>query len=443
MSPTAVAQARPTEVNEGETVTFDGSTSYDDLTTTANLQYEWDFDGDGTFDANGQVTTNVYNTPGTYNAQLRVTDEGGLSSTDTVAITVNEVEQNQAPVAQDDAATVEQGSSVDVDVLANDSDPDGDSLTITGFTNGSNGTVSQNPDGTLNYAHDGSATTADSFSYTISDGDLSDSATVNITITNDPNPGDVEVETTGGGWLAVVDGKKINYGFDINANSSVLDGSLELNDKGADVKIQLHTVTAVSEITGSCGSIPAAANSVEFQGNGTFNNTNATFRVCVQDNGEPGKNHDRFYLGCLTGCTYNTSDRTADDIIDGGNVQVAKSSTTAVKKSFVAKGKNNGESSSATLILDPLLMTEGIIGQLQLFTVRAYDADQNLLTNASITLVRTRADGTVDTFTAVTDGTGTATITLVNLSQTTEYVATADGVESNAVEISPILSALP
>lgn len=58
---------------------------------------------------------------------------------------------------------------VTIFVLSNDSDPDGDPLTITATTDGANGTVST--DGTsVTYTPNASFTGSDSFTYTISDG---------------------------------------------------------------------------------------------------------------------------------------------------------------------------------------------------------------------------------------------------------------------------------
>ena len=86
-APTAVAQARPTEVAVGETVTFDGSGSYDDLQPASELTYGWDF-GDGE-SASGQTVHHAYATAGEYTATLTVTDGEGASSTDTLDVTVS------------------------------------------------------------------------------------------------------------------------------------------------------------------------------------------------------------------------------------------------------------------------------------------------------------------------------------------------------------------
>ncbi len=114
-----------------------------------------------------------------------VTSDGTATDTDTIAITVNALDD--PAVAQDDAATVAQGGVVTtVDVLLNDIDVDValTAASITAFTQGANGTVVDNGDGTFTYTHDGSATpTSDTFTYTIDDGaGGTDTATVNVTI---------------------------------------------------------------------------------------------------------------------------------------------------------------------------------------------------------------------------------------------------------------------
>ena len=84
-----------------------------------------------------------------------------------------------------------EGSSVSVTVLGNDSDPDGDPLTITSVTVPANGTAVINDNGTpgdptddyIVYTHNGSETVSDTFTSTISDDTLTDTATVTITVT--------------------------------------------------------------------------------------------------------------------------------------------------------------------------------------------------------------------------------------------------------------------
>ena len=346
-------------------------------------------------------------------------------------------DDNQAPNAADDSATVSNGGSTTIAVLANDTDPDNDTLTVSSATQPTNGTATVNGDGTITYTHNGNTATTDSFTYTISDGrGGTDTATVSITITQGPPPPGDGAKTTGGGWLATDAGGKINFGFNAKDTASGLDGELQLNDKGSNTKIHLSDVTSLTAVSSTCGSVPSAANAVEFRGTGTYNGASgASFRVCVQDSGEGAgaATGDRFYLACLSGCTYDTAGPAVDDTIDGGNVQVHGASQPAASPSATGAERN-----PSTLILDPLLLTSGVAGQPQLFTVRVYDQDQELMPNASVTLTRVGAGGVAQTVTGLTGVAGTVTFTLVNLASSAEYIATAAGAQSNAIALSPL-----
>jgi parallel beta-helix repeat protein len=90
---------------------------------------------------------------------------------------------NRVPIATSDTVTTSAKSSVRVAVLANDSDPDGDSLTITSVTQGAGGKVTINTDGTITYTPTTNFVGSDSFSYTINDGHGGTAtATVKVTV---------------------------------------------------------------------------------------------------------------------------------------------------------------------------------------------------------------------------------------------------------------------
>ncbi len=93
---------------------------------------------------------------------------------------VNPPVANQPPAAQDDSASTTQGSTVTVPVLDNDSDDDGDPLTVSTVGSATHGQVGA--DGTnVHYTPDAGFLGNDSFTYTISDG-RGGSATATVTV---------------------------------------------------------------------------------------------------------------------------------------------------------------------------------------------------------------------------------------------------------------------
>ncbi|HHS83538.1 MAG TPA: tandem-95 repeat protein, partial [Gammaproteobacteria bacterium] len=114
-----------------------------------------------------------------------VSDGNGGEIQGTVQIAVNTV--NHAPMAAPDSASTTEGSSVTTgNVLVNDSDPDGDSLSISGADSQSaeGGTVVNNGDGTFTYTPPAGFSGADSFTYTVSDGNGAEAqGTVSVTVT--------------------------------------------------------------------------------------------------------------------------------------------------------------------------------------------------------------------------------------------------------------------
>ena len=93
------------------------------------------------------------------------------------------ITQDAAPTANNDIATTDEDTSVNVNVLANDVEPDGDTLNVVSVTQGTNGAVTVNPDKTIKYAPALNFFGSDSFTYTIDDGHGGQStATVNVTV---------------------------------------------------------------------------------------------------------------------------------------------------------------------------------------------------------------------------------------------------------------------
>ncbi|MCP5477271.1 MAG: tandem-95 repeat protein [Rhodanobacteraceae bacterium] len=106
-----------------------------------------------------------------------VADPSGAESTATVSVGF----ENVAPVAMDDSGTTDYQMPAFIDALANDSDADGDTLTIVGTTDGAHGYVEIGEDGRLHYVPESGFSGVDQFTYTISDG--RETATANVTVT--------------------------------------------------------------------------------------------------------------------------------------------------------------------------------------------------------------------------------------------------------------------
>ena len=75
----------------------------------------------------------------------------GNGGTDTATVTVTVTPVNDAPVAVDDTLATSEDTAGIANVLANDTDPDGDTLTVTGETNGAHGTVTCTAGGDCTY----------------------------------------------------------------------------------------------------------------------------------------------------------------------------------------------------------------------------------------------------------------------------------------------------
>ena len=97
---------------------------------------------------------------------------------------------NLPPTATDDSVTTEEDTPVTFDVLANDSDPDGDPIELVEFSQPANGTVEEVDGlvGSFEYSPAEDFTGEDSFTYTISDGEFTSIATVSITVEAPPTP---------------------------------------------------------------------------------------------------------------------------------------------------------------------------------------------------------------------------------------------------------------
>ena len=185
-----VANAGPNQDGRlGVPVTLDGSSSSDADGDPLSLLWSWNSRPGGSAAAldltnplRPVFTPDLY---GDYVAQLIVNDGWSDSAPATVTVGVPQP-PNRAPSAVDDVAATGEGIPVVVDVLGNDSDPDGDTITLQSFTQPASGTVAQEPGG-LRFTPQTGFSGEASFGYTISDGKLDASASVTVTVNGGTN----------------------------------------------------------------------------------------------------------------------------------------------------------------------------------------------------------------------------------------------------------------
>ena len=174
----------------GQNVSSGGEVAIRDSTGTQIAAIKLNADGTLTL-----TPANDYNGPVNFN----YTVSDGKGGTDTASVNVVVDDVNDAPIADPDVITGLEDTPFTFDPRANDTDPDGDPLTITQI-NGQpisstqsvtlpQGTLKLNADGTLTFSPAPNYNGNLSFDYTVSDGKGgTDTATVSMTVkaVNDP-----------------------------------------------------------------------------------------------------------------------------------------------------------------------------------------------------------------------------------------------------------------
>ena len=148
-------------------------------------------------------------------ASFNYTISDGNGGEDTASVAVNVESVNDNPLAGDDTVSTDEDTPLTIaaaDLLINDIDVDGDSLTITNVNDAANGTVEL--DGTnITFTPDANFSGLTSFNYTISDGNGGeDTATVSVTVTPDDSEPNIINGTPGRNILQGTDGINIITG---------------------------------------------------------------------------------------------------------------------------------------------------------------------------------------------------------------------------------------
>jgi VCBS repeat-containing protein len=243
----------------GITGSYDASTGVLTLTGTASLaSYQAALRSVTYRDSNAAAAT------GTRTISFRVND--GAAANNLSNIVSRSVSVTAAPpgppVANNDTARTDKNTAINIDVLANDTDPAGRALTVASVdTTGTKGTVTVNSDNTIHYDPNGQfaslqagQTATDTFSYTATDGtQTSNSATVTVTVTGtNTAPVIASVETvplsypSGSPAVAVTSTLTVS-----DADDGTLSGATVSVTAGLDAAADTLGFTNASGITGS------------------------------------------------------------------------------------------------------------------------------------------------------------------------------------------------
>lgn len=165
----------------------------------------------------------------------------GPNGTSTATVTVTVAGSGGEPIAVGDEATSDLGASILIDVLDNDTDPDGDTLSIDSFTQGANGVVKEE-NGQLRYTPNAGFVGVDTFTYIVKDpvgntstatvrvtvtgaggscpANLNPADTVTFTYSNSPDPAGIAI--TPSKYLGAGDTVEKVYIYDENASSETV-----------------------------------------------------------------------------------------------------------------------------------------------------------------------------------------------------------------------------
>ncbi|WP_321529807.1 tandem-95 repeat protein [uncultured Desulfuromonas sp.] len=194
---------------------------------------------------NGTVTLNdngsvIYTPNENYNGDdsFTYTISDGQGGTDTATVYITVEPANDPPDAVNDATTTDEDTSVIIPVLNNDTDLDGDTLSVESVTQGQNGQVQINEDGTVTYTPNENFNGSDTFTYTITDGQGgTDTATVTVTIAavNDAPEAADDFYSTDEDVALVVDG--------------TIDPTVLANDNDLDLDTLTVNTTPLTDVT--------------------------------------------------------------------------------------------------------------------------------------------------------------------------------------------------
>ncbi|WP_426369441.1 tandem-95 repeat protein [Pseudocolwellia sp. HL-MZ7] len=223
-APVVVSETRSVDEDNSLTIDVlnnDSDVDGDTLTVTAYSTEE----GTVELSENGEIIyTPSEHFHGTNIINYTVSD-GTIGVDGTVTVTVNSI--NDLPILEIDAATIDEDTSVEIDVLANDSDADGDTLSVTGLSV-DNGTVSITEEGAILFVPDADFNGTSTISYTVFDGQEGVETTTIVTVdsVNDAPIANSDIATTDEDTTVIIDV--------LNNDTDVDDDALTIIDVSTD-----------------------------------------------------------------------------------------------------------------------------------------------------------------------------------------------------------------
>jgi hypothetical protein len=263
-------------------------------------------------------------------------DEATTTTTTVVTTTTVEsstttttIQQNRPPTAADDFETVSEGGSVLITVLANDTDPDSDDLSVEIVRLPENGDVTLESDGAITYRHNGLESGKDLFTYQISDGHASDEATVTIEVSpvNDPP-------------LAVDDQETVNEG-----------GQVRIAVLANDIDPEDDTLTIVDASAAAHGSVEIVGDMLLYSHDDSATTSDSFDYTVVDGNGGTASAQVTMEINPV-----NTA-----PIANPGSTQVACNSTVTIT---LTGSDADGDPLQFTIIDGPEFGTLGAIEQI-------------------------------------------------------------------------------
>ena len=399
--------------------------------------------------ANGNLTyTPAAGANGTSTFEVRVQDSGGTanggvdtSAAQTFSTTVNAVDD--PPIAVNDTATLaEDALATTIDVLANDTDPDGGPKLIGAVQNPSTngGTVLITGGGTgltyqpaADYCNTPPGAPLDTFTYTLTPGGSTSTVTVTVNCVNDPPVVDLNgpaagidfaaTFTEGGGAVAIVDNANLTVSDVDSANLASATVTLtNLLDAGQEtLAVAATTVSPNTPIVATYNTGTPGQGVLTLTGSTTLAQYQAALRTLTYNNGSPNPNTT------ARSVTFVVNDGTDDSAIATSTVTVTAVNSPPVVNSATFTLDENSANGTA---VGTVTFTDSDTGQSHTFAITggntggafAIDTTSGAITVATSTALDFETTSTFSLTVQVTDngtpaqsGTATVTVNLTNV----------------------------